>query len=64
MTETPFPNLGPERAKNDVPRERPCLRCGVSFWSNGFGERVCRSCKSKKEWRNGDSVSHGFHRRG
>ena len=37
----------------DVPKVRPCLRCGVAFESSGFGERICRRCKTSTTWRNG-----------
>lgn len=37
----------------DVPKVRPCLRCGVDFESSGFGERICRRCKTSTTWRNG-----------
>ncbi len=52
-----------ERAFNDVPKERLCLRCRVPFWSEGFGERICRRCKGLSAWRNGVSVSPGLARR-
>ncbi|RLK07274.1 hypothetical protein CLV75_2389 [Ruegeria conchae] len=51
------------RAHNDVPQERPCLRCRTPFWSEGFGERICRRCKGLNVWRNGVSESPGFARR-
>ena len=35
----------------DVPAERPCIRCGTKFWSEGFGERICRRCKSSASWK-------------
>lgn len=36
----------------DIPQERCCLRCGATFASQGFGERICRPCKSSQGWRN------------
>lgn len=52
-----------ERAVGDVPRERHCLRCNTVFWSEGFGERVCRRCKTTSSWRNAVPVSPGASRR-
>lgn len=40
----------PVRALKDVPQSRPCLRCRTRFWSEGFGERICRRCKGSKSW--------------
>jgi hypothetical protein len=34
------------RAQGDIAKERGCLRCGTRFWSEGFGQRICRRCKS------------------
>ncbi len=50
-------------ARKDVPQERHCLRCCTVFWSEGFGERICRRCKGSNAWRNGVSVSQGAARR-
>ena len=41
----------PARAHRDVPAERLCLRCEAAFESEGFGERICRRCKSSATWR-------------
>jgi len=43
-------------ARGDVPRERRCLRCNSVFWSEWFGERICRRCKSSNAWRTAVSV--------
>jgi hypothetical protein len=51
------------RALNDVPRERRCLCCDTGFWSEGFGERICRRCKGLNAWRNTGPVSPGASRR-
>ncbi|WP_299987034.1 hypothetical protein [uncultured Ruegeria sp.] len=48
------------RAHNDVPQERACLRRRTPFWSEGFGERICRRCKGLNAWRNGVSVTPGL----
>ena len=39
------------RARGDVAAERVCLRCKVTFWSDGFGERICPHCQSSSLWR-------------
>lgn len=54
-----LPDITPVRARGDVPRERRCLRCETVFWSEGFGERICRRCKGLKAWRNAAPVSAG-----
>ncbi len=41
----------PKRALADAPKERFCLRCKSSFWSEGFGERICSRCKATSAWR-------------
>lgn len=48
--------------RRDVPAQRPCLRCRTSFWSEGFGERICARCKGTAAWRT--SVSPGSGRGG
>lgn len=52
----------PVRALEDRPKERACLRCGVRFWSEGFGERICRRCKGLNTWRNAAPVNPGTSR--
>ena len=39
-----------------VRRERPCLMCGTRFISQWSGERICQKCKSRSNWREGNSV--------
>ena len=34
-----------------VPAEYPYILCGTKFWSEGFGERICRRCKSAASWK-------------
>jgi hypothetical protein len=64
MAEVTAPGNAPnKRALGDKPRERPCLRCDVVFWSDGFGERICRRCKGLNAWRNAVPVSPGASRR-
>ena len=36
-----------------VLKTRNCLVCKVEFLSEWAGERVCKKCKSRSEWRNG-----------
>lgn len=40
-------------ANGDLPMQRRCLLCGEEFPSEGFGERICRRCKSTKTWKAG-----------
>lgn len=63
VVDAAIPGIARGRALGDVPQERPCLRCDVVFWSEGFGERICRPCKSLKAWRNAVPVSPGASRR-
>ncbi|WP_372803169.1 hypothetical protein [Paracoccus seriniphilus] len=51
------------RASGDVPSERQCLRCDAAFWSEGFGERICKRCKGLNAWRNAMPVTPGGSRR-
>ena len=53
----------PVRARGDVAAERTCLRCKSTFWSEGFGERVCSRCKGMVSWRSAVSVTPGQTRR-
>jgi hypothetical protein len=57
------PGIATARALGDVPKERQCLRCNTLFWSEGFGERVCRRCKGLNAWRNAVPASPGASRR-
>lgn len=52
------------RAVGDVPRQRFCLRCDASFWSEGFGQRICTRCKNTQVWRSAvpEGVSQGRRR--
>jgi hypothetical protein len=52
-----------EKARGDVAAERACLRCTMTFWSDSFGERICRRCKRSAAWRSAVSVSTGQSRR-
>lgn len=44
-------------ARGDHPANRPCLRCADAFWSEGFGERICKRCKAHASWKS--SVPEG-----
>lgn len=37
----------------DIPKARICLCCDAEFESSGFGERICRRCKTTSTWRDG-----------
>jgi hypothetical protein len=36
----------PAKGRGDAPAERACLRCGIGFWREGFGQRFCPRCKT------------------
>lgn len=50
-------------ARGDVPAERQCLRCKATFWSAGFGERICKRCKSQASWKSASASASGSARR-
>ncbi len=58
--------FGPIRATADIAAERFCLRCRSTFWSEGFGERICSRCKGTAAWRSAvsESSGHGSRRAG
>jgi DnaJ-class molecular chaperone len=51
------------KATADVAAARACLRCASSFWSEGFGERICSRCKGSAVWRSSMSEGSGQGRR-
>lgn len=51
------------RATADIAAERVCLKCRSSFWSEGFGERICSRCKGSAVWRAAISEGSGHGRR-
>lgn len=55
--------LPPKPARGDMPAERFCLRCNATFWSEGFGERVCKKCKSQAAWKSAIPSGDGGSRR-
>jgi len=60
----PWPGLPPTlQARGDMPAERHCLRCKVAFWSEGFGERICKRCKSQAAWKSAIPSGDGGSRR-
>lgn len=63
MDEGEMPYIATVRDRRDVPQERHCLRCETHFWSEGFGERICRRCKGLNAWRNAVPDSSGSSRR-
>ena len=50
-------------ALGDRPASRTCLRCATAFWSEGFGERVCKRCKAHASWRSSVPEGHATGRR-
>lgn len=50
MTELGIRDKPAVRPLGDVPQGRICLRCRARFWSEGFGERICRRCKESRSW--------------
>ncbi|MEL6285406.1 MAG: hypothetical protein AAFQ18_04285 [Pseudomonadota bacterium] len=56
-------DLWPVRAKGDIAAERVCLKCRSTFWSEGFGERICSRCKGSTVWRSAISEGDGRGRR-
>jgi hypothetical protein len=55
--------LPPTPARGDGPAQRCCLRCKATFWSRGFGERICKRCKAKASWKSAISSGDGGSRR-
>lgn len=51
------------RATADIAAERVCLRCRSTFWSEGFGERICSHCKGTVAWRTAVPGGGGHGRR-
>ena len=58
-----FAPHAPPRRQADTPAERCCLRCATPFWSDGFGERVCKRCKSTSAWKSAGPSAAGQSRR-
>lgn len=56
-------DFGTVKAMADVAAERACLRCGSTFWSEGFGERICYRCKGSAVWRSAIHEGSGKGRR-
>jgi hypothetical protein len=59
-TDTDF---GTIKATADVAALRACLRCWSTFWSEGFGERICSRCKGTVAWRSAIYEGSGQGRR-
>ncbi len=47
------------RARGDVPADRQCLRCAATFRSAGFGERICKHCKTQASWKSDMPLATG-----
>ena len=43
----------PISERKDEAMVRLCLKCREAFESHWAGERVCKTCKSRDEWRTG-----------
>ena len=56
-------DFGAIKATVDVAAARACLRCRSTFWSEGFGERICSRCKGSAVWRSANSEGGGQGRR-
>ncbi|SFS13993.1 hypothetical protein SAMN05444714_1634 [Yoonia litorea] len=66
MTKTVEEQAWAEKAKSDIAAERACLKCHKTFWSDGFGERICPRCKVSSVWRASirDGIGNGQRRNG
>jgi hypothetical protein len=53
MSDVPANDMPRTRPTWDVPKPRPCLRCGTSFHSEWSGERICPRCKTSTAWKTG-----------
>ena len=62
-TEPEDAELETVKASGDIAAERACLRCRAMFWSEGFGERICRGCKGSAVWRTAIPEGSGQGRR-
>ena len=60
-TDLTVTDIWPTGAVADIAAERNCLRCRKTFWSEGFGQRVCAKCKGSSVWRSAisEGVSQG-----
>ena len=50
------PTMASNAASDDDVRQRLCLKCRTTFSSDWAGERVCASCKSRADWRQGAAM--------
>jgi hypothetical protein len=51
------PYTKPKSERDTVPKTRPCLVCKTPFLSEWSGQRICRRCKSGKNWSSGIATS-------
>ena len=49
-----LPKPEPEPERTYKIKTRLCLKCRKPFESGWEGERICRHCKSKSSWREGE----------
>jgi hypothetical protein len=47
------PEFEQDVERDDESKTRKCLVCKAPFLSGWAGERICRKCKSKSNWRMG-----------
>ena len=48
-----IPEYERDAKRDDQRKTRKCLVCEAPFLSEWAGERICRKCKSSKNWRMG-----------
>ena len=47
------PEYDQDERRDYVLKTRNCLVCKVEFLSEWVGERICKKCKSRSDWRDG-----------
>ena len=47
------PEIEQDAERDDERKTRKCLVCTGPFLSEWAGERICRNCKSRSNWRGG-----------
>jgi hypothetical protein len=63
MTKFAEIEFGTNKATADVAAQRVCLSCRSTFWSEGFGQRICTRCKGTVAWRSAIHEGSGQGRR-
>ena len=59
-------DFGTIKATAEVATARACLRCRATFWSEGFGKRICSRCKGSAVWHSAiyEGIGQGRRRSG